>query len=138
MNKRNAARDAANARKRATKLGPDAVCVLCGFSDADALTPVSRTVIEAHHVLGRQHDGKATLPVCANCHRSLTAQVERAGASMENTPNLLERLASILRALGVCLLNVGRALLSYADQLAQAIPGLDQNHAGWRETVEAR
>lgn len=137
MTEKNAAQAAARAAKRKQKLGPDAVCVLCGFSDASALDPVSCSTVEKHHVLGREHDGKATLPVCANCHRSLTVAVRDAGADMKASPEVLECVVNVLRALGTCLIEVGRALIEWANKMVLRMKRLDYDVPEWRETERA-
>lgn len=133
---KNAAKDAARTAKRDARLGgEDAVCVLCKFSDRDALVPTKRTLVEAHHVLGRQYDGKITVPLCRNCHAIVTEKLRRAGVSMQPPPTLLERLVNLLRAAGVMLVALGQAFLDCADDLVRWIFGFDQVHPDWRHTL---
>lgn len=78
--------NAVRTTKRGRRLGPDAACDHCGWTDTTALTKTSdgqircyecrsseqgRSVIEAHHHLGRAND-RATIPVPGNLHRDLS------------------------------------------------------------------
>ena len=133
---RNAIKAATRKAKREKRLGEDAVCVLCGHSDLDALTPVGRTTIEAHHVLGKAYDEALTVPLCANCHGSVTEQNRTVGAPMKAPPSFLEKLVSILRSVGNFLCGLGDSLLKMADTLLNLIRGLDRHFPGWRGVEE--
>jgi hypothetical protein len=68
------------------------VCVLCGNGRIHELTaqtpdwlreriPPER-LIELHHAVGEQHDPDLVVPVCRNCHASLTEGLAQAGITM--------------------------------------------------------
>lgn len=137
MEQRNAVKTAARVAKREAKLGPDAVCVGCGQANPEALSLVDRTIVEEHHVVGREHEGKLTVPLCANCHRVLTEKVRNSGASMKATPNFLEKLVSMLRAIEAFFTMLGETCGRWADKLARLITGLDEACPNWREVAEA-
>ena len=42
-------------------------------------------LLEAHHVVGKAHDAKLTVPLCRNCHALATEDLLRAGVSMKPT-----------------------------------------------------
>ena len=127
--------DARRAR-REQQLGPDAVCVLCGEADPHALTGVKRALIEQHHVVNRVNESTLTVPLCRNCHAKETEQLRAAGVPNHPAPTLLERLAGILRALGLFFRSLGDACVHYADLLLDLITGLDARFRSWR-TMEA-
>lgn len=133
---KNAAKDAVRVAKRDARLGENAVCVFCGYANADALVPVKRSIVEKHHVVGRAHEAAITVPVCRNCHAVLTEAVRRSGASMKEAPNLLERLVTMLEAVGTFFKMMGQAFLWWAEQLARFILGLDQRYPDWRKELK--
>jgi hypothetical protein len=129
---RNASQDAVRAAKQHARLGEAAVCVVCGYANEDALRLVARSVVEKHHVVGRVHEADVVVPLCANCHVTLTEAVRRSGADMKDIPNLLDRLISMLRAIGTFLKTMGDAALRWADQLSRLVLGLDVHYPEWR------
>jgi hypothetical protein len=112
--------DARRARRQ-RQLGEGAVCVLCGEEDPAALVAGKATLIEQHHVVGRQHEPALTAPLCRNCHAKQTETLRRAGVPMKRPRDFLERLVAILRALGLFLQEAGKALLRWADELAHQL-----------------
>lgn len=127
---------AARRAKREQRLGNDPACVLCGFTNIDALIPLGRNILEAHHIVGRANDDELTVPVCSNCHRVLTAGYLDAGVSLHRPPTLLHKLVAILRALGVMLLAIGNTCVEWADQLIALIARLDEKLPTWRVIEE--
>ncbi len=135
MEKNPVQNDARRAR-REEQLGPDAVCVLCGEPDLSALMSVERVLIEQHHALNRAYESAVTVPLCRNCHAKVTEQLQAAGVPNRPPPSLLERLAAILRALGLFFRSLGDACLRYANLLLDLVRGLDARFRSWR-TIEA-
>ncbi len=79
-------RQAIRSTNRREKLGPDAECVRCGYTDPAALQFVilcyeclafvqGRSTVEDHHVLGQAND-PSTIGVPANPHRSLSDRMQ--------------------------------------------------------------
>jgi hypothetical protein len=129
---------AAEARraKRAERVGENAACILCGFANIAALTLVNRSLLEAHHIVGRENDDELTAPLCRNCHAEVTEGYRDAGVSLKKPPTFLHRLAAILRALGALFLALGQKLAAWAEQLLRCIERLDAHSPGWRDAVE--
>lgn len=125
-------------RARQKRLGPDAVCVLCLQPQLETLIPAERSLLEAHHVLGREHNGKVTVPLCRNCHAIVTEQLQQVGASMEKADTLLDRLVAMLRALGAFCRLLGDALIALAQELAQYIKTHARRARPTRPTLDAR
>src|SRR5271169_2802071 len=60
------------------------ICVLCGYPDIEALTAVKLNWLKAncsgvpirltelHHVVGEKHDSDLVVPLCFNCHHTVT------------------------------------------------------------------
>lgn len=120
---------------RRKKLGPDAVCILCGQPQLETLVPVARSLLEAHHVLGKEHNGKVTVPLCRNCHAIVTEKLQQVGASMERADALPDRIVAMLRALGAFLLLLGEAVLNLALELSQYIRAHSQRPGANPEVV---
>lgn len=129
---------AAEARraKRAERVGENATCILCGHGNIDALTLVTRSLLESHHIVGRENDVELTAPLCRNCHAEVTEGYRDAGVSLKRPPTFLHRLAAILRALGALFLALGRKLADWAEKLLRCIELLDAKCDGWRDAVE--
>jgi hypothetical protein len=122
---------------RAQKLGADAVCVRCGEPQWETLIPGNRSLLEAHHLVGKANDADLTVPLCRNCHAILTEKLRQVGASMNNPLTLLDRIVAILRCIGAFLGSIGNKFLQWADQLTRFMAALDRNVAHWRTMPEA-
>ena len=125
---------AAEARraKREQLLGEDAACVMCGLANIDCLTAVQRSLLEAHHIVGRANDGELTAPLCRNHHAEVTEGYRDAGVPLNQPPTFLHRLAAILRALGTMLTALGSRLAAWAETLIRLIARLDSELPSWR------
>jgi hypothetical protein len=121
--------------KREQLLGEDAACVMCGLANIDSLTLVERSLLEAHHLVGRANDGELTAPLCRNHHAEITEGYRDVGVPLNQPPTFLHRLAAILRALGRMLTAVGQKLSAWAETLIRLIDRLDAELRSWR-TVE--
>ena len=120
------------------RLGPDAVCVQCGMANLSALTPTPKSLLEAHHVVGRAHEPALTVPLCRNCHAILTEQLRRVGASMRPAATVLDRLVAMLRALGAFFQQLGSHVAQWAETLAALLPALTAAYPSWRTLPEAQ
>jgi len=97
-------KSAARLRKRLERLGPGPyVCLLCGYTNVWALTQVSRSFLELHHVVIEMHDSQLTVLLCLNCHSAATEDLRKAGTPMEPATNNTEHVAIMLEALAVFL-----------------------------------
>jgi hypothetical protein len=123
--------------KRERLLGEDAACLLCGLANIDTLTLVSRSVLDAHHVVGRANDDELTTPLCRNCHAEVTEGYRDAGVPLNRPPTILHKLAAILRALGNLLSALGRKLSAWAETLIRLIQRLDAELPAWRSVEGA-
>ena len=118
--------------KREHVLGEDPVCFMCGHANIDSLTLVERSLLEAHHIVGRANDGELTAPLCRNHHAEITEGYRDAGVPLKEPPTFLHRLAAILRALGALLTALGRKLSAWAESLIRLIDRLDTDVPSWR------
>src|SRR3989442_15856693 len=82
--------------RRERRLGPGAVCLLCGETDSEVLIK--------HHILGRANDKYLIGDLCRNCH-------EKAHEAERTSP---EAFISQLR-------ERGRALCKWADLLEASL-----------------
>ena len=121
--------------KREHLLGEQPACLLCGMENIEALTLVKRSLLEAHHVVGRANDVELTTPLCRNHHAEVTEGYRDAGVPLHRPPTFLHMLAAILRALGALLTALGQKLSAWAEMLIQLIGRLDSDLPSWR-TVE--
>lgn len=122
--------------RREREVGEGAVCVHCGEADPVALVSKGKSLIEDHHVFGKNHDGALTVPLCRNCHAKTHESYRRALVQLETQPSLLERLAAMLRALGSFLSELGGRLRDWAEQLLDFVEWLDVRVPDWRSALE--
>jgi hypothetical protein len=118
--------------KREQILGDDPACILCGLANIDSLTLVQRSLLEAHHLVGRANDGELTAPLCRNCHAAVTEGYRDAGVPLNHPPTLLHKLAAILRGVGAMLTALGAKLSAWAESLIALIASLDAALPSWR------
>ena len=123
--------------KRGRLLGDNAACVLCGLANIDALTAVSRSLLEAHHVVGHANDAELTVPLCRNCHAELTEGYRDAGVPLNRPPTLLHQLAAVLRSLAAFLQAIGCKLADWAERLIHFLERLDAAVPDWHIWPEA-
>jgi hypothetical protein len=105
--------------RRLKRLGPDPVCILCGYADPYALIPVRRSWLERHHAVCKQHDGDLIVPLCRNCHAEITELLLQEGVGTRFEPSRIVRVALILRALAVFFEMLGPKLRSWANLLLE-------------------
>jgi hypothetical protein len=111
---------------------------MCRIKSAEVLMKVHWSLVQSHHVLGKNNDPNVTVPVCLNCHAILTEMNRRYGVSMETPANLLEHLVAVLRALGVFLPVLGESLFRLADQVDRFMKSLDDKYPEWRNMKEGK
>ncbi len=130
-------KSAARTAARAKKLGPDAACALCWTTTPAALTAVNRTLLERHHVAVRANDPELTVPLCRNCHVTVTERQREVGAVLTPPSTILHQVAAALASLAAFFLSLGERCAAWAAALSGAIAGLDANYAGWQERLWA-
>lgn len=118
--------------RRTRRLPPDAACARCGTTTPEALTLVDRSLLEAHHVVTKAHDGTLTLPLCLNCHRILTEGQARAGVTFAPQSTIPERIAAILTALSAFFADLSASLALWAASLTAFVATLDAAPIEWR------
>jgi hypothetical protein len=99
---RNSNRTALRAARRLDRLDKrlcncPAVCILCGYVNPMSLIVVTlewlkahkipRSVLQEHHLWGRKHDPKLTVPVCPNCHAETTEGYRQEDVRMRPDPD---------------------------------------------------
>ena len=128
------------ARKQRLKaLYEGKACVRCGETNAEMLGAYSR--IDLHHVVGRANDPDLVVYYCRNCHAVAGAQLKEVGVvdlSAKPRRNLLEVIATVLRAMGRTLMDWGACLLEFGEQLFAFIEAEDARDQSWRELPEAQ
>ena len=118
--------------RREQRLGAGATCVLCGESALEVLTQIPRSLIEQHHVVGKNHDSNLKISVCRNCHAKFHEQTAQEGADLREAPMLLERLLNMLKSLAVFFRMLGDALGEWARRVERLIRDLDKGFPEWR------
>ena len=108
-------------------LGPAPhVCEFCGFTDPLALIAkplewvqarVPPKFLQDHHVVGRSHDGKLIVLLCANCHLLVHRRYLDAGVDLQFEPDSLKRVALMLRARAVFATLEAERFCEWADLL---------------------
>jgi hypothetical protein len=116
---RNPSATAARLMRRLKRLGPEPVCVLCGYSNPFGLIPVKRKVLEDHHVVLKVHDSRLIVPICRNCHAEITERLQQEGISPYFEPDSGKRVALMLVALAVFFELLAPALRRWADSLKE-------------------
>lgn len=130
-------RNDARRANRQRRLGDDACCLNCGEAQMVTLVPTAKSLLEAHHVVGKANDAELTVPLCRNCHAKLTESLRETGASMAPPKTLLDRLVAVLRALAAFFRMLGEKCSEWAEKLAAFIRALDRHCAEWRTMPEA-
>ena len=93
---------------------------------------VPALLFQQHHAVGRWHDGKLVLVVCANCHAILSSRQLDDGVPMQRQGTTLERMIAILEALASFFRHLAEAFIRWARKLHGMLLGLDQAYEGWR------
>jgi len=110
-------------QKRASKLGIDAHCQICGEEDITKLVEAKGSLLEEHHIPGG-HEGE-TIIVCRNCHARLTDdQLDYSeGVIADNRTEEMKSvafflgLASILFLLAVYCIKNATTLYNFVNQV---------------------
>jgi hypothetical protein len=123
--------------QRSRRLPPNACCALCGERNPEMLKAVSRTILQAHHFVGRENDGKATVVLCLNHHAIVTAKQVDLNASFGKPVSLLDKAVSMLRSLAALFYSIADVLMDLAAQLAALLRALTENHPSWSQLPEA-
>jgi hypothetical protein len=126
--------------RRQVLLGPDAYCLMCGEKNPDVLRLVKRTLLDEHHVAGRDNIPDLTVPVCANCHRKLTAALHNEGLDFKTPCKhvVLEVLYCLIIGMGVLFEESAKAFKLLGKALRALIESLDTHFGGWRDLPEAQ
>jgi hypothetical protein len=126
-------RDDARRARRQRRLGTDAVCVLCGECNPEALTKVRRSLLEQHHLAGEANDPNLRVVVCRNDHARLTEAQQVSGVDLRRASerSSLARLEAVLRGLADFFVLLAQALRGWADEIRETIRLLDEGWPGW-------
>ena len=129
----------ARRRRRRRRVPPEAACSFCGVQNPEALVEAGLSLIEGHHVVGEAHDPELRAWVCRNHHAMLHERLREVGLDLERdaSPNVLERIVGIFRALGAFFAVLAEHLLGWAEEVAAIVRRLDLDHSGWRAIADA-
>lgn len=123
-------------RARATRsIPPDAVCVICGERNREALKKVKASLIERHHLGGRANDPNLTVYLCRTHHHLQSLRQVGVGMELEEDDpdrGTLEKVVSVLRGLALFFDQLALALTGWANRLVDLIEALDADLPGWR------
>ena len=120
MLERNPIGNDARRAKRERTLGPDSVCLLCGYSRPEGLRSVPRRrLLEAHHVLGRANDAAFTVLLCRNCHAEITEEYHAHGVSMAPPVSTPACVVASLKAQGIFIEALSHSRTRLAAELQQ-------------------
>lgn len=119
--------------RRDQRFGTDPACVRCGTTEIEALVPVNRRYLEAHHVCGLANDDALTVPVCRNCHAVLTEGQRSAGVVFTTPPTILHQVASALASLFAMLHDLCERGMDWAQALSELASELDTSFPAWRD-----
>ena len=117
MPEKNPIQNDARRKAREKALGPNARCLRCGESQWETLVPVRKTLLEAHHIVGKANDATLTVALCRNCHAIQTERLRQSGVSMDAPTSPVERYAATLRGLAVLFTDLAPRLHAMADEL---------------------
>ena len=118
------AETAARLAKRSRQFGPGATCWRCNYQNVVGLVspdaPTSSKLInimEAHHVVGRNHDSALKTVVCRNCHAELTEMLRSGGVPMRTQRSFPETLIACLEALALFFRELAEVFLRWAQRI---------------------
>jgi hypothetical protein len=95
---------------------PQPACVVCGYSKPEALTRVSRSLLERHHIAGLG-DGP-TVWLCRNHHAELSdRQRDWPRAAQDRERPDQAKLAALLRGLAEFLILLAHELIQWSQWL---------------------
>lgn len=115
------------------RLGEDAKCFLCPEKDNVVLGRYPWSLLQEHHLFGRNHDPETTVILCQNCHVKETAAQLDAGVDLREKDLFIESLPEMMRSLQVFLQTVVDKLGEWADGVTDFLNKLDKQYQGWRE-----
>jgi hypothetical protein len=121
--------------KRACQRVPaGSVCVICGRGEPAGLREAKRSLLEQHHLAGRENDGKLTVVLCLYCHRLQTVRQQTVGIALDPDADrtAVERVIALLRGLALFFQSLGLACVEWADRLAAHVARLDAHSPEWR------
>jgi hypothetical protein len=120
-------KNAARGAKRQRQLGPKAACLLCGESDS--------TLLEEHHVAGRNHDADFTVILCRNCHARLTEAARRVGQELRRARTALHRAHALIQGVGLLAGGLHQSCDRVSTTLTLLMATLDREYPGWQDRV---
>jgi hypothetical protein len=106
-------------QRRRRRLGDNAACAICGETDRDLLTRVSRSLLERHHVAGRANDAELNVVVCLNHHAKLSEAQRDSSVDLSADPGQppVRRTAGLLHGLADFAELLAPSLRRHADVL---------------------
>ena len=122
----NDARDAIRQRR----LGVDAECLLCGYTEPEGLIKVHQSLLEKHHIAGRANDAQLTAWLCRNCHAEVTESYRKEGVPLNASRSVPARVLGGLKGLGIFSIDVGRACRRWVSDSER---WLDEHYPDWRD-----
>lgn len=129
---------AAREIRRERRFGPGAACARCGITTSETLVPIKRSILEAHHICGRENDASLTVPVCRNCHATLTEGQRAAGVVFAEPPTLLHQIAAALTSIFAMLHDLSERGMQWAHALSMLAADLDAIYPTWRDLDGAK
>ncbi len=118
----NPVKTAVRSTRRKRRLGNgEPVCLLCGYSEHTALTPVTKKFLQDHHVVGWKRDVELTSVLCRNCHALASEDLLQEDIDMQRESNPNALVASMLDALAVFLEALVAAVRRWAHILRETI-----------------
>ena len=131
--------DEAARKQRLKALYEGKACARCGETNDERLGGYSR--IDLHHLAGRANDPDLVVYLCLGCHAQAHAQLKEVGVvdlSPKPSRNLLEVIATVLRAMGRTLKDWGEQMLEYGERLFAYIEAQDARDPSWRDRAEVQ
>ncbi|MGH2508122.1 MAG: hypothetical protein ACRDHZ_12060 [Ktedonobacteraceae bacterium] len=118
-------RTALREARRLQRLGScEEVCVVCGQPATKGVSAqfaqdhgIAKTLIEKHHVVGKERDEGLVVPLCLTHHWLLTVGLLRESIEMKRDQKVQVRVAQCLRALALFLELLTPALREWANLL---------------------
>lgn len=131
-----AARNAARRARTARRFGPDAACLICGYSNPIGLVWADKTLLEEHHVLGAANNDDVRVPLCRNHHAEIEFGIQETGATRRRQRSIFERLIEAGRMVAVLGRSLAIAEGDFGLQAERLIHALDEQLPQWRKIEE--
>ncbi len=100
------------------------VCIICGEPALKAVSNkfaqthgIPRSLVERHHVVGKQRDAKLVVPLCLTHHWIMTVRLLEENVSMRREQDQRKFVAQCLRALIAFLRLLVPAMEKWVDRL---------------------